>query len=253
MKISLNVALLTLSGVLLFVGCSKGDITSSDALSTTISNDATAPDLSKCKIRRIYMGPADDPYAYTGLFSYNKAGNPYSILFNGAPTQYYFFYDSKGRLIEHRELAYGLTFRHYYKYNANGQILIDSTVNPGSDARDTTISVSTIEYDFKGRIVKETIVSWDTKDLVKSTRRPTYTYDNRGNLGVNGWKSSSYDYKINPLRQNPIFQFITRNYSMNNAARQPKYNSKGLPLSLAPNNDNFFGFVEIIKIIYDCQ
>lgn len=252
MKSSLHAALFAFV-TLIFAGCTKGDILSEESLTATVSDNATTPDLSKCKIRRIYAGPPDYPYAYSGLFSYNKAGNPYSILFNGDPSQYYFFYDSHNRLIEHREYAYSLVFRHYYKHNELGQIVKDSAVYPGSDARDTTISVSTIEYDSRGRVVKETIVSWDSKDRVKSTRRPTYTYDNRGNIGVNGWKSSSYDYKINPLRLNPVFQFITRNYSMNNAARQPRYNSKGLPLSLNPNNDNFFGFVEITKIIYECQ
>lgn len=253
MKISLNVALLTVIVTVFFAGCTKGDITSADSLSGTIANDATAPDLSKCKIRRIYAGPEDYPYHYTGLFSYNKAGNPYSILFNEDPTQYYFFYDSKNRLIEHDEYAYGITFRHYYRHNASGQIVVDSAVNPGSDASDTSIYVSTIEYDSKGRVVKETIAHVEKDGSRQIVARPTYTYDNRGNLGVIGWKSSSYDYKINPLRQNPIFQFITRNYSMNNAARQKKYNSIGLPLSLTPNNDNFFGFREITKIIYDCQ
>jgi hypothetical protein len=253
MKIFSSVALFALVVNLLFMGCRKEDIPSTESLSTTVANDATAIDLNKCKIRYIYSGPEGEEYSYKGLFSYNRAGNPYSVLFNGGLADYQFYYDYQNRLIEHREFAYGLTFRHYYKHNATGQIVIDSSINPGSDTRDTTISVSTIEYDSQGRIIKETIVSWDTKSLVKSTRRPTYTYDNRGNIGVLGWKSSSYDYKINPLRQNPVFQFITRNYSMNNAARQPKYNSKGLPLTLNPNNDNFFGFVEIYKIIYDCQ
>jgi hypothetical protein len=70
---------------------------------------------------------------------------------------------------------------------------------------------------------------------------------------VTGWKSSSYDYKINPLRQNPVFQFVMRNYSMNNPSVQPKYNSLGLPLSITPTNDDFFSADNVQKIIYDCQ
>jgi len=85
------------------------------------------------------------------------------------------------------------------------------------------------------------------------TRRPTYTYDSRGNLAVAGWKSSSYDYKINPLRQNQVFQFVMRNYSMNNAAPQVKYNSLGLPLSMYPSNDDFFNYPVTYQIVYDCQ
>ena len=76
MKILSNVSLLALAVNLLFVGCRKADITSSESLSTTVSNDATAPDLSKCKIRYIYAGPEGEEYSYKGLFSYNRAGKP---------------------------------------------------------------------------------------------------------------------------------------------------------------------------------
>jgi hypothetical protein len=255
MKISFKVAVYASIGTLLFAGCSKGDVTSSDSLSAAIASDATVPDLSKCKIRRIYEKPIGEEGNYMGLFSYNKAGNPYSVLFfPKGPWEYYFFYDTQNRLIAHTEYAYGITARHYYRHNAAGQIVIDSAIYPGSDLKDTTIYVSTIAYDWKGRVVKETIVNTRNDGLpLDRTRRPTYTYDNRGNLGVNGWKSSSYDYKINPLRQNPVFQFIHRNYSMNNPSVQPKYNSKGLPLSLSPSNDVFFNFNGIPKIVYDCQ
>jgi hypothetical protein len=84
-------------------------------------------------------------------------------------------------------------------------------------------------------------------------RNPTFTYDSRGNLAVAGWKSSSYDYKINPLRQNKIFPFIFRNWSQNNPEVQAKYNSRGLPLSMNPYNDMFFNANHAWKIIYDCQ
>jgi hypothetical protein len=90
---------------------------------------------------------------------------------------------------------------------------------------------------------------------LEPTRNPTYTYDARGNLGVNGWKSSSYDNKVSIFRAHPVFQFIFRNYSKNNAAVQAKYNSKGLPLSMNPANDVFFNSAAavITKAIYDCQ
>src|SRR5687768_11023822 len=117
MKILSILALFALVVNLLFVSCRKADIKSSDSLSATVSNDATTPDLSKCKLRYIYAGPEGEEYIYKGLFSYNRAGNPYSILFNGSAPDYQFYYDSQNRLTEHREFAYGLTFRHYYKHN----------------------------------------------------------------------------------------------------------------------------------------
>ncbi len=42
------------------------------------------------------------------------------------------------------------------------------------------------------------------------------------------------------FRAHPLFQFIHRNYSKNNAAPQSKYNAKGFPLSNNPTNDAFF-------------
>ncbi len=222
----------------------------------SVSSDATLPDLSKCKIRRIYQ--FDFNGLATALFSYNKAGNPYSVLYSDGGTgvhDHYFFYDSKNRLTEYRLEWTGYPHElHYYSHNDKNQIVKDSAIYRDCCGPIVSINVSTIEYDTQGRVVKETIVNKFSIDAPPGgTRRPTYTYDSRGNLAVAGWKSSSYDNKINPLRQNPVFQFIFRNYSMNNAAVQPKYNSIGLPLSIKPSNDYFFNELETVKVIYDCQ
>jgi|SRR5688572_18482521 len=245
---------------ILLTGCVKSDLSNSQSLTATISSDGVLPHLSKCKVRRIYQ---DDGTGFgvrvTALFTYNHAGNPYSVVYSNEGTgvhNHYFFYDSQQRLTEYRQ-AY-VTFpvvRHFYKYNSSNQIVRDSTVHINAGNTEiNTIHISTIEYDALGRVVKETIVNtYNANGLLQPTRRPTYTYDSRGNVAVAGWKSSSYDYKINPLRQNAIFQFIFRNYSMNNAAVQPKYNSLGLPLSMKPSNDRFFNAIETSKVIYDCQ
>jgi hypothetical protein len=253
-----KLSLVILSASLFIGSCAKNDTSPASTFSKTVSNDATTPDLSKCKVRRIYQQTG--PWSVeTALFTYNGAGNPYSVLYSASGTSHanhFFFYDSKNRLKEY-QLRWGDTYIHefhFYRYNDKNQIIIDSTIR--SDANDAYpyVDVSTIEYDNLGRVVKETIVNLKNgNEPLKATRRPTYTYDSRGNLAVAFWKSSSYDYKINPLRQNVIFQFIFRNYSMNNAAVQPKYNSLGLPLSMKPNNDQFFNAVETLKVIYDCQ
>jgi hypothetical protein len=256
MKFSHSALWLVLTAVL-FTACTKKDVSSSDSISQTVSNDATTPDLSKCKIRRVYQD--DQGARISALFSYNKVGNPYSVLYSNGGTgvpNYYFFYDKQNRLTE-LQLTWGffLAEDHWYKYNGSNQIVQDSirTYQAG-DGQLGRINVSTIEYDAAGRVVKETIVNtYSRSGQLERTRRPTFTYDNRGNLGVLGWKSSSYDYKINPLRQNQIFQFIMRNYSMNNAAPQAKYNSLGLPLSMNPSNDNFFNNLVTFQVVYDCQ
>jgi hypothetical protein len=168
---------------------------------------------------------------------------------------HYFKYDAENRLTEW-QLTYGFFIQqdHFYKYDGGMNILKDSLIqyNAG-DGKIDIINVSSIEYDGMGRVIKETIVNkFNSSGILNPTRRPTFTYDSRGNLAVAGWKSSSYDNKINPLRQNKVFQFVMRNYSMNNAAVQLKYNSIGLPLSMKPTNDNFFNGTETTKVEYDC-
>lgn len=238
---------------LMFAGCMKESISDPASISQTVSSNAAAPDLSTCKIRKMYHIVHDDVQA-SAVFSYNKVGNPYSVRYSNGGTgvnDYYFFYDANNRLKEFSGRWQG--GRNYYTHNAQNQIVKDSAVYMDCCGRIGSIDVSAIEYDAQGRIVKETIVNkYNAYGPLSPTRRPTYTYDNRGNLAVAGWKSSSYDNKINPLRQSPVFQFIHRNYSMNNAAVQPKYNSIGLPLSMKPNNDLFFNQIETIRIIYDC-
>jgi len=256
MRISSNLLMLILFASLCFAGCVKSDLSSSQDLTLNVSSDATLPDLSKCKIRRIYQ--IDFNGLATALFTYNKAGNPYSVIYSDRGTgvnDHFFIYDAKNRLTEYQLDWVGYpNERHYYSHNAMDQVAKDSAVYRDCCGSIVAINVSTIEYDTKGRVVKEIIVNKFNRDApLGPIHRPTYTYDSRGNLAVAGWKSSSYDYKINPLRQNPVFQFIFRNYSMNNAAVQPKYNSIGLPLSIKPSNDNFFNELETVKVIYDCQ
>src|SRR4051794_38072532 len=102
MKMSCNVPLLVLTGTLLFAGCTKEDGTT-DSISQTVASDATTPDLNQCKIRRIYQD--DNGVRVSALFSYNKAGNPYSVIYSNGGTgvnDHYFIYDSQNRLTEWR-------------------------------------------------------------------------------------------------------------------------------------------------------
>jgi hypothetical protein len=238
---------------ILFFACSKTTDYTAPQKQTSIADNATTPDLSTCKIRRIYQDVGGT--TQTGLFSYNRAGQPYSLLYSNNGTgnpNHFFIYDAQNRLREYQK-RYGefVVERHQYGYNANSQIVKDTFTS--REAGVHYIGISTIEYDALGRVIKETIVNtFNDSGPLDPTRRPTYTYDSRGNLAVANWKSSSYDNKINPLRQSPVFQFVLRNYSMNNAAVQPKYNSIGLPLSAHPSNDLLFNSQVTYKIIYDC-
>jgi hypothetical protein len=230
-------------------------------------------EFSNCKLRRIvHEHGGVSGLLVNGLFTYNAAGNPYSLTYgNGTGTgnpNHYFFYDNKNRLREYR-VGYSPTdvveaVWHRYGYNSNDVLIVDTMLNPGFVYEGVIVpdeirTISTLTYDNQGRVIKEAIKHVNTG----STRYPTYTYDSRGNIGVLGWRSSSYDYKVGLFSSHPVFQFIHRNYSKNNAAPQPKYNSKGFPLSMNPSNDAFFnaypsnpggGYTGgIFKVIYDCQ
>lgn len=264
-------------GLLQIVSCTKtSDVVSKDSVSVETSNNLTFPvtnEFADCKIRNIIHEHAGIGGLVTGLFTYSK-GNPVSLTYRsnncgnctGNP-EHFFYYDKQGRLKEWRVTYFpelGEQFaesRHLYGYDANNLITTDTLVHfPGDE--NEIIYISALTYDSQSRIIKETIRNVKNgADPLKPTRNPTYTYDARGNLAVAGWKSSSYDNKVSLFRSHPVFQFIFRNYSKNNAAPEAKYNSKGLPSSVRNLNDIFFNCqpgtdafdrTGITRIMYDC-
>lgn len=242
--------------VLQVVSCTKSIDASKDSISLVTSDDLTFPitnEFNDCKIRSFYQTGLGGS-TVRGLFTYNN-GKPVSLVYNQIATgfqNYYFQYDKLGRLKSYR-MRYSENdpmeeVVHVYGYDANNRIVSDTI--PG-------FNVSTFTYDSQQRIIKENI-RYNNPNI--PTRNRTFTYDNRGNLAVAGWKSSSYDNKVSIFRSNPVFQFIFRNYSRNNAAPQAKYNSKGLLLSMNPANDDFFNagptaaYAGVItRVLYDCQ
>jgi hypothetical protein len=252
-------------GLVQMASCTKSiDNLPNDSVSLESSNDAAGPfEFSNCKLRRIYQSYGEGNATINGLFTYNKAGNPVSAVFTSPDGDYgsdhYFFYDKQNRLRKYQILVEeGIGIEtHFYGYDENNRIVKDTSIwNSGQIEQDF---VHTLSYDDQGRVIKENIKN--TKYLgitgkpepLERDRNPTYTYDNRGNIGVLGWKSSSYDRKVSIFRSHPIFQFIHRNYSVNNSSVQAKYNSRGLPLAVVPGNDYFFNLTNVTKAIYDCQ
>ena len=262
-------------GLLQIVSCTKTiDTVTNDSISLETSSDAAvANEFSTCKLRRIYHDLvvhdfiSSDTMKVYGLFSYNAAGNPYSLLYRDLQgsqyvnfPSYHFLYDNQQRLREMR-LSYYEGTRvaqiHRYGYNSSNVIIADTTIIPDDGGNDD-ITVSTLTYDSLGRITKENIKNIQTAyGPLRPARNPTYTYDARGNLAVPEWRSSWYDTKVSFLRSHPLFMFLTRNYSRNNPwnlnSQGQKYNSRGLPLSIKIGNDIFFETVNIEKIVYDCQ
>ena len=91
------------------VSCTKTIDTATNAsLSLESSNDATVVNVfSNCKLRYIIHEHHETGERITGLFTYNAAGNPYSMTYTSAtntgnPRNHYFLYDKSNRLREYR-------------------------------------------------------------------------------------------------------------------------------------------------------
>ncbi|ATL48786.1 hypothetical protein COR50_17350 [Chitinophaga caeni] len=207
-----------------------------------------------CKITKVkgdlHFQKDVDSYRIT----YDKKGNPESIvrgIVGTSSPNYLFLYDQKGRLTD----FYGVYLNptafdiwHRYSYDAKNRIILDSTyefgeVGPGnvpipSPGRPYlgVRNIATYSYDHLDRIVRST----DTygHDTVFMTR--LYTYNGAGNLtsveersdGGSTTISYTYDNKVNYHRLHPIWQFLDRDYSMNNPLPVAAYNTYGLPTSI---------------------
>ena len=247
---------------ILFASCQKDvDVKEQIAdVNAVVSSDATtAGEFPTCKLRRIYQSYGPEGPVVNSLFTYNSAGNPVSVLSSSDfAVQFYFFYDKKGRLIKLYESYPGGDNTDHYSYDVNNRIITDTSIQNEGGPYEYAYAIK-LTYDSQGRIIKENIKNYHNgiregvPDPLEPDRNPTYTYDVRGNLGVKGWKSSSYDNKVSIFRSHPIFQFIFRNYSRNNSSVQAKYNSVGLPLTVLPGNSYFFSLQNVDKAIYDCQ
>ncbi len=172
-------------------------------------------------------------------FTYNNQGDPISISAIGSGTNYesdrYFFnYDVNGKLVEFMApytwiSAVQFKFWHRYGYDAQGRISVDSLYMYGSKVNDRPESdqkeIDFFQYDAQSRIIR--VYTKDSTGKQKTLAK--YTYDSNGNRSD---ISKHYDDKINFHRTNKIWQFLDRDYSMNNPLdiqTYPSYTLCGLP------------------------
>ncbi|WP_126246191.1 hypothetical protein [Chitinophaga rhizosphaerae] len=232
-----------------------------------------------CKITKVkgdlnFSGPVD-----SFVITYNHKGNPVSMVRGfvgtGSPN-YLFLYDQKGRMTDFYgvyENPSSFDVWHRYYYDARNRIILDSTyefgeVGPGNKPLPSpgrpylgVRNISTYTYDQFDRIVKST----DTygRDTVFMTRR--YKYNVAGNLisveeqtgGASTTITDSYDNKINYHRLHPIWQFLDRDYSVNNPLPVAAYNAYGLPVSLMLSGHRYGSFATtpftFADIEYSCK
>ena len=237
-----------------------------------------------CKVEKItefFQGFLYD----TISFFYNSYGNPDSIIRQHTGTavnNYIFRYDAAHRATDVIG-AYGNgspSFETWHRLHYKGDKIYSDTLyvfgflgdvptkEPGQPYLNTGL-LSTFQYDVQGRISRT--VDWF---IGLDSTITYYSYDRQGNLAKTYTTNTAgtvlystlytgYDDKIDPDRENPIFQFLDRNYSMNNRFTADRYNEIGLPTAISVN-PNFpaptgyppFYFVSLytpITLQYACQ
>lgn len=209
---------------------------------------------NSCKIKSITQD------IRTGTFYYNKRGYLDSIIFDvatgSAGAQFHYFkYNKERKLIEYRgdysreEGDY--YFIHKYVYDDNLIVKDTSWVREAGTAK----SVHYIEYDNKGRVIRETglWLEGDGQPVNEPIEPINYYYDDNGNLMVNNTEGN-YDDKKSFLGTSRTLMFTQRNYSKNNPLPVTSYNEEELPLGFGPEAAGGFlqwGLPSVIE--YDCD
>jgi len=215
-----------------------------------------------CRIKRIlyHSGYNGD---YYGNFYYNKWGNPDSVIHGYVGlvnTNQYFKYNNKRQLIE-AIYGWGGGKEQWHKFvYTNGIITSDTVYTFASNEEPEPLHyvnklIVYFEYDNFGRIIKE------TRDLLYPVRDRniwTYSYDANGNRNNPYEPNFSYDNYTNIHVLHPIWQFLSRDYSLNNPFHAVSYNNFRLPTKL--NSEAGFNFLVGVErsmagseIEYECK
>ncbi|MDX1937120.1 MAG: hypothetical protein SFU21_08375, partial [Flavihumibacter sp.] len=188
---------------------------------------------------------------------YNSSGNPINIYNNNVSTgstNYKFGYNDKGQLkftsSYYETPNKGFHFYSKYTYNTKNQIEKDTTYYTDFTS---TYTIHLYTYDEKDRITKVE----EYLQTGKFLGAKEYKYDSIGNLISDGL---IYDNKKNPLTTNKIWQFLNRNYSLNNQSIASQYNEWGLPVFYIRKTTQpsyrvpgFFPEHPMHNVIYTCQ
>ncbi|HTI10217.1 MAG TPA: hypothetical protein VL832_16735 [Puia sp.] len=187
-------------------------------------------------------------------FSYDKSGNPLSVIHRmDIGDNSLFTYDKKGRLSEYINIFPSNTagdYWHRYAYDGKkgDQIIADTafrdfTSSNGKLLSYNDIDLTTFQYDDYGRIRQS------TEYVLGNTIVRQYTYDAQGNLVHPG---GTFDNKVNIHLTNKTWMFVDRDYSLNNPVDNGSYayNSVGLPISIITNSSSVTAGFQFIVIGY---
>lgn len=217
-----------------------------------------------CRIKKIHF--VHDSYDYYGDFYYNKFGNPDSVKF-GVVTEglsnLYFKYNNKNQLRQILFRSQSGNLELWFRLGYTKNVITTDTVYVWSSEEEPEPLhyfdkyIMYIEYDDFGRIIKETWVG-----VARPGNPPNvlnYSYDTNGNK-VSG-QALSYDNYKNIHTLHPFWQFLDRDYSLNNPIPATSYNNFRLPLAFDQSHPPgsfaryhlFYRSLEKATIEYDCK
>jgi len=187
-----------------------------------------------CRIESIWENPGGSNQAFY-LVLYDEYENPTAITTPVPGTAHPFHtfkYDNWHRLRQYLAMYGNGAFDtwHFYGYDLNGRIGVDTSYRLGEIAGDRPgvyheRSITKFEYDSQGRIIKEVT----DFQMTSFHEEKTYSYDADGNLIYPPGSGIVYDGKVNLNRTNDIWMFLQRDYSKNNPFIANAYNSSGFP------------------------
>lgn len=221
-------------------------------------NPFPGPGYANSQIGKVTMDNND-----SAVFMYNALGDPVTITRGVAGTgspNYFFRYDAQRRLKDYCGVyANGRTFEFWHRYaydNYNHLVadtmylfglvgdngpLPDPQAPPPYDQLYVGMT-STYQYDAQHRIIRATD-SYGPPPSTLPQNVHRYIYGANGNLAVirtydpytldsMDLNLSGYDNKVNLHRTHPVWQFLDRDFSLNNRENVTAYNAKGLPLTI---------------------
>lgn len=227
-----------------------------------------------CRIEKILYYPEFGPDTITAIFSYNKKGDPVSVLYDFVATgrpNLLFRYDQKGRLTDYIGVYTNnhYEFWYHYRHDQKGRIIADTVSGFGQFINGQPIpdpnfppSWGTYEYDEFDRVSSEEhhhpqgFVTMDTYEYNGDANLISHKNFIDGHLNYEE-AYTNFDGKVSLYRTNKIWMFVDRNYGKNGFVLADKYNSKGLPLKYNLDNPVAFTFLRTelarSEITYSCR
>jgi hypothetical protein len=259
------------TSAILFCSCQK-DLKNENA-DTGLRGTPLPGQQTYCRIESIWENPNEIDQRYI-LFLYDEYENPTVITTPHITTDgpyHTFKYDSWHRLREYKGDAghNNFEFWHFYGYDNNGRINVDTNytlgaIGPHGELSAVSRWIKQLEYDSQNRISKE-VVDVEPGPYYENYYHyhyeNTYNYDAAGNLIFPASDHVTYDNKLSIYRTNDIWMFLHRDYSVNNRVVATEYNSSGYPTKVnspkgfSPANFYFLNAATLdhSQISYGCR